>query len=342
SPLGPCGFKQYCSVLSYLGTAAWEASHPSNRRNCLAHDQRSSPLCTGTLCHWIGSLLAESPQLEQRSTTCTPNRSARSPNSGSSRNQLVIQTSQRCVALLHRESLAAPPHPHHCKAPPHGPAAPPSALPDQSGAETLRERPEVAPGSLQGDGLRQKTLIQLWLRFAEREIVPLLYICVYPLLGILPVLAQPMERAMGAFKKVMSVLETQLRTRTYMVGERLSLADITLVSALVMPYLLVFDPTFRQPYGSVSRWFMMCVNIPAFAEVLGHVTLCEEPMRYGEGNVVSITFPIRRPEEAAEDAEVEVEEAAEVEVEAAEVEVVEEQAAAGEEPAHGNNSDHEE
>uniref|UniRef100_A0A8C5RBD5 GST C-terminal domain-containing protein n=1 Tax=Leptobrachium leishanense TaxID=445787 RepID=A0A8C5RBD5_9ANUR len=200
----------------------------------------------------------------------------------------------------------------------------------------------IAPGSLQGDGLRQKTLIQLWLRFAEREIVPLLYICVYPLLGILPVLAQPMERAMGAFKKVMSVLETQLRTRTYMVGERLSLADITLVSALVMPYLLVFDPTFRQPYGSVSRWFMMCVNIPAFAEVLGHVTLCEEPMRYGEGNVVSITFPIRRPEEAAEDAEVEVEEAAEVEVEAAEVEVVEEQAAAGEEPAHGNNSDHEE
>uniref|UniRef100_A0A8C5R9P6 GST C-terminal domain-containing protein n=1 Tax=Leptobrachium leishanense TaxID=445787 RepID=A0A8C5R9P6_9ANUR len=206
----------------------------------------------------------------------------------------------------------------------------------------LSLKSQVAPGSLQGDGLRQKTLIQLWLRFAEREIVPLLYICVYPLLGILPVLAQPMERAMGAFKKVMSVLETQLRTRTYMVGERLSLADITLVSALVMPYLLVFDPTFRQPYGSVSRWFMMCVNIPAFAEVLGHVTLCEEPMRYGEGNVVSITFPIRRPEEAAEDAEVEVEEAAEVEVEAAEVEVVEEQAAAGEEPAHGNNSDHEE
>ncbi|CAH2314037.1 elongation factor 1-gamma [Pelobates cultripes] len=138
----------------------------------------------------------------------------------------------------------------------------------------------IALDCLQGVGLREKSLIQLWLRFVEKEVVPLLYVWVYPIIGLLPYYEQATERAKVTFKKVMSVLETHLRTRTYMIGERLSIADVTIVSALVLPYMLVFDPIFRKPYISVNRWFTTCVNNTAFVEALGNVALCEETRHY--------------------------------------------------------------
>ncbi|XP_063287181.1 elongation factor 1-gamma-like isoform X2 [Pelobates fuscus] len=150
----------------------------------------------------------------------------------------------------------------------------------------------IALDCLQGVGLREKSLIQLWLRFVEKEIVPLLYVWVYPIIGLLPYYEQATERAKLTFKKVMSVLETHLRTRTYMIGERLSIADVVIVSALVLPYMLVFDPIFRKPYISVNRWFTTCVNNAAFVEALGNVALCEETRHYEEGKPLKISLPL--------------------------------------------------
>uniref|UniRef100_A0A8C9L252 Eukaryotic translation elongation factor 1 gamma n=1 Tax=Serinus canaria TaxID=9135 RepID=A0A8C9L252_SERCA len=73
---------------------------------------------------------------------------------------------------------------------------------------------------------------------------------------------QATEVAKEEVRKVLGVLDGHLRTRTFLVGERVSLADISLVCALLWLYKQVLDPAFRGPFGNVTRWFLTCLNQP--------------------------------------------------------------------------------
>jgi len=63
-----------------------------------------------------------------------------------------------------------------------------------------------------------------------------------------------------------------------LVGEAVTLADITLISTLVYPFKLVCDKAFLKPYGNVVRWFSTCVNQPQFKAVIGEVPLCKKEL----------------------------------------------------------------
>ena len=79
----------------------------------------------------------------------------------------------------------------------------------------------------------------------------------------------------------MAALEKTLLDQTFLVGECITLADISLVCTLIPFMKLVFDPEFRSSYKSVTRWFLTCVNQEKFKSVLGNVELCEvEPGKY--------------------------------------------------------------
>lgn len=45
-------------------------------------------------------------------------------------------------------------------------------------------------------------------------------------------------------------------------------------------HLQVLEPSFRQPYPNVTRWFVTCVNQPQFKAVLGEVKLCEKMSQF--------------------------------------------------------------
>jgi elongation factor 1-gamma len=74
----------------------------------------------------------------------------------------------------------------------------------------------------------------------------------------------------------LEVLDAALATRTFLVGERVTLADISLVCNLLLLYKQVLDPKFRAPYVNVNRWFVTCVNQPQFKAILGEVCLCSK------------------------------------------------------------------
>jgi len=42
----------------------------------------------------------------------------------------------------------------------------------------------------------------------------------------------------------------------------------------------VLEPSFRQPYPNVTRWFLTCVNQPQFKAVLGDLKLCEKMAQF--------------------------------------------------------------
>jgi elongation factor 1-gamma len=67
-----------------------------------------------------------------------------------------------------------------------------------------------------------------------------------------------------------------LLSKTFLVGERITLADIVVACTLLPAYQYVLEPSARANIGNVNRWFTTLVNQPQFKAVLGDVTLCEK------------------------------------------------------------------
>merc|ERR1711992_114537 len=84
------------------------------------------------------------------------------------------------------------------------------------------------------------------------------------------------ERAKEDLKGVMKALNDHLLAETFLVGERISLADIAVACTLLSLYKQVMDPAFRKPFMNVTRWFTTVVNQPHAKDVLGAVPLASK------------------------------------------------------------------
>jgi len=90
-----------------------------------------------------------------------------------------------------------------------------------------------------------------------------------PILGYLEFNPDATNLAKGDIRKVLTLLNEHLASRTFLVGERLSLADIVVGASLVFLFKLVLDTGFRKPFTHVIRWFNTLINQPNFSEVIG-------------------------------------------------------------------------
>merc|ERR1712112_167448 len=84
------------------------------------------------------------------------------------------------------------------------------------------------------------------------------------------------DRAKEDIKSAMKTLNDHLLTRTFLVGERISLADIAVACTLLNLYKHVLDPSFRKPFLNVTRWFTTVINQPNAKAVIGSFTLCSK------------------------------------------------------------------
>ncbi|KAH6946626.1 hypothetical protein HPB50_014228 [Hyalomma asiaticum] len=134
----------------------------------------------------------------------------------------------------------------------------------------------VSDDQLRGKSLLEQAQVIEFLNLADSEIIPPACTLVSPCLGTMPRSRQATDRAKEDVKKILSYLNTHLLSKTYLLGERISLADIAVFTALVPLYKLVLEPAFRVPYANVNRWFDALAHQPEFQAVLGEVHLCQK------------------------------------------------------------------
>lgn len=115
----------------------------------------------------------------------------------------------------------------------------------------------------------EKALVQQFSSYADNEILPASYAWVYPSLSVaqfnksviwnilcyIPLshsiicyyflFIQAVDRAIEDVKGILSYLDNYLLTKTYLVGERITLADITVACSLLQLYQHVLNPEFR-------------------------------------------------------------------------------------------------
>ncbi|VEN56734.1 unnamed protein product [Callosobruchus maculatus] len=138
----------------------------------------------------------------------------------------------------------------------------------------------VANDQLRGKTEYDRSRILQWIGFAEGEILPAACAWVFPVLGIIkiePGTQEAFNRAKGDMKDALSLLNSHLLTHTFLVGERITLADIIVACNLLNPYKYVLDPNFRKVFVNVNRWFNTLIHQQEFKAVLGDVTLCSKP-----------------------------------------------------------------
>lgn len=75
-----------------------------------------------------------------------------------------------------------------------------------------------------------------YLASTDNEVLPASCTWVFPCLGIMQFNKGNTERAKEDVKKALATLNSHLLTRTYLVGERVSLADITVCCTLLHLY----------------------------------------------------------------------------------------------------------
>ncbi|OGM50284.1 elongation factor 1 gamma domain-containing protein [Aspergillus bombycis] len=119
-----------------------------------------------------------------------------------------------------------------------------------------------------------------WLSFVNFEVLPRFGAWYRPLLGLDGYNKKNVEEASKAALNNISVLEKHLTANTFLVGERITLADIFAASVLTRAFATVLDKQFRSENPAVSRWYQTIVNQPYFKAVVENPVLVDEVIKY--------------------------------------------------------------
>jgi len=131
-------------------------------------------------------------------------------------------------------------------------------------------------GSLFGSNAYENGLVDQWIDFAVGEIELPARAWLYPIWGFVPNNVEITKKAQADIRKGLDLLNKHFQTRTWIVGERVTIADIILVATLHSLYTTVLDVGFRKAFNHLNRWFLTAVNQPNFKAVYGEVKLAEK------------------------------------------------------------------
>ncbi|XP_057691094.1 valine--tRNA ligase [Corythoichthys intestinalis] len=130
-------------------------------------------------------------------------------------------------------------------------------------------------GKKAGVDVKQQSEVWQWLSFADNELIPSSCAVVFPLMGA--TLDKKLQQTSRVeLLRILKVLDKMLEPKTYLVGESITLADMAVTSALLLPFKYALEPNDRMALTNVTRWFTTCINQPHFIKVLGKITLCEK------------------------------------------------------------------
>ncbi|EFN72739.1 Elongation factor 1-gamma [Camponotus floridanus] len=126
------------------------------------------------------------------------------------------------------------------------------------------------------DDLFASSKVLQWTNYAQNHILPAVSGWVLPSLDI-SVSKEMKTNAKVSKEDVLFALRTldnTLHIRTYLIGERITLADISVFVTLLPLYEYVLDPHHRKQYINLNRWFSTILNQPQVKCVVENFTFC--------------------------------------------------------------------
>jgi len=124
--------------------------------------------------------------------------------------------------------------------------------------------------------------IDQWLFWGEGQLLPNVLCYVLPSISAANVGEQKINEAKLELLSQLAIFNQVLADKTFLVGERLSLADISLAFNLLPAYQYVLGDESRAKIANVSRWFMTIMNQPGVKDVVGQFSFISTPSTFTE------------------------------------------------------------
>ncbi|KAL9591169.1 MAG: hypothetical protein Q9203_000041 [Teloschistes exilis] len=133
--------------------------------------------------------------------------------------------------------------------------------------------------SLLGKTKQDYASIVRWMSFANIEVLPPIAGWFRPIVGRDPFNKKNVEDSKKAALKAMKVLEEHLWVNTFLVGERLSLADLFAAGIIARGFQFFFDNAWREENPNVTRWYETVCNQPMYSAVTGKLEFIDEAIK---------------------------------------------------------------
>ncbi|KAI0920739.1 hypothetical protein AcW1_002400 [Taiwanofungus camphoratus] len=139
-----------------------------------------------------------------------------------------------------------------------------------------------APNStLLGSSLEDAALVDQWVSLAEKEINVPAALINQLVKGMLTPYAKPIHTTLiERLQRGLKTVEQHLATRTFLVTERITLADITLASIVQRFVAISIDAPMRAQLPNVVRHLETVVNQPRLKDIFGATEYCEKAAQY--------------------------------------------------------------
>ena len=113
--------------------------------------------------------------------------------------------------------------------------------------------------------------------FFNSEVLPKLAAWYRPLLGLDAYNKKSVEDAQKAASTAIAVVEKHLTNNTFLVGERITLADLFATGIIARGFEFFFDKEWRKQNPNVARWYETVYNQPIYSAVAPQFSLLDTP-----------------------------------------------------------------
>ena len=139
----------------------------------------------------------------------------------------------------------------------------------------MKHKPELL-----GENDFEKAQVRQWTDFAIFEIGFCSKQIIYPIFGWKQYDKELANRANERIKEYMRTLDAQVKDKEFVMGSKLTLADVALFRELKYFFQLVFPKGLRDKvFPNATKWFQKMAETEEVKKVYGKILLCNQPLK---------------------------------------------------------------
>ncbi|KIX10612.1 uncharacterized protein Z518_01696 [Rhinocladiella mackenziei CBS 650.93] len=119
-----------------------------------------------------------------------------------------------------------------------------------------------------------------WMSFSNCEVLPALSGWFRPIIGRDPYNKKSVDDSKAAALKAIQVLEQHLLVHTFLVGERITLADLYTASQIARGFQYTLDKAWRAENPNVTRWYETITAQPIWKAIVESPVMIDECIKY--------------------------------------------------------------
>ena len=150
---------------------------------------------------------------------------------------------------------------------------------------------QAPAAGLLGQSPFQTAQVDQWNAWTQTHLIPALIPVIYSVFGHAIVKSEVFAEALKKLKAATKVLDNHLSSRSYLVGDSVTAADITAGMTLVMAYQTVFDSGFRKGFPHVTEWFEKISSLPNVVRRCGYIKMADKPMKAFDPSAKPVEAP---------------------------------------------------